>query len=162
MMGLPRPVTSMHNLWLPPEGLDAGTATSSRKQGERVEEWPTLGFPPFSLCHPVPHAGLPAPPPNLLPHGASSSVGGFWFLGPEPMGLSFSHSPVCASVSHLWTDEVGPRGWFSKGSGSRIIHLLFFQQSPVCSPASHLVLCFDFPATTPRKCWNTETSSHKW
>lgn len=90
-----------------PEGLGAGAGQffqeARRKCGEEVSQtWAVFRV----ASSPCAIWGRPAPPPTL-PHAAFFCTLEFWFLGPESMALCrLTHSCLCASVSHLWTDGV--------------------------------------------------------
>lgn len=104
MMGLPRPVASVHNSWLFQKGwvLEQPIFPGSKKVQRRRN--PGLGcllHLSVSLSHLG--AGRHLRPP--LPPGAFSCTLGFCFLGPESMGFAQAHPLPSLCLSFLSVDR---------------------------------------------------------
>lgn len=109
MKGLPRPVASVHNSWLSLKALvlEQPLLPGSKKKVLRKSD-PDLGYPPLSLCHPVPKHQPPSTCtlPNPHPMELSPAHLGSGSRDQSPWALHrLTCSPACGSVSHLWTDK---------------------------------------------------------
>lgn len=107
MMGLPRPVASVHNSWLSQKDwvLEQPIFPGSKKKVQRRSS-PELGCL-LRMSASLSHLGQPSTsthPCPMLPSPAYLDSGS-WGLSPWAL-CRLTHSCLCASVSHLWTDGV--------------------------------------------------------
>lgn len=133
MMGLPKPVASLHNSWLSQKGgvLAQTLLPGSKKKVQRNSPDEEGLSSTLSPCPPAPPP--PRRPPSALTypltHGAFSCPLGFWCPEPKCTGFMQAHKLRCLCLGFP-SDKFGPHRavFHSPGRGPFI-----FQLTPVQS-----------------------------